>query len=53
MKPFRFQWQNVNYKYVGPGLASISPQRKSKFGRQRNKNIAIFAILISLVSNRR
>ena len=50
--PFKFWWQNVKDEYFGQGFASMLSQRKSKFGRQRNKNIAIFAILGSLVNNR-
>ena len=53
VRPFKFQWQNVKDEYLGPGFASVSPQQKSKFGRQGNKNIAIFVILGSLVNNRR
>ena len=48
MRLFKFQWQNVNDKYLGPGFASVSPQWKSKFGGQKNR--VIFAILRSLVS---
>ena len=43
---------NVKDEYLGPGFASRSPQQKIKFRRQNNKNIAIFAILGSLVNNR-
>ena len=53
VRPFKSQWQNVEEEYLGPGFASRSPQQKSKFGRQRNENIAIFVILGSLVNNRR
>ena len=53
VKPLKFQWQNVNDEYLGPAFVSMSQQQKSKFGRQRNKNIAIFAILSSVVNNRR
>ena len=53
MRPFKFQLQNVKDEYLGPGFASISLQRKSKFQRQNNRNIAIFVILGSLVNNRR
>ena len=49
---FRFQWQNVNDEYLRPGFALISPQRKSKFRRQRNKSIVIFGTVHSLVNNR-
>ena len=52
-RPFEFQWQDVNYKYLEPEFASISPQQTSKFRRQRNKNMVIFVISGSLVSNRR
>ena len=53
VKPFKFQWQNVKDEFLGPGFAFVSLQRKSEFERQRNKDITIFAILGSLVSNRR
>ena len=53
MKLFKFQWQNVKEDYLGPGFAATSPQWKSKFGMQRNKNVAIFVVLGSLVNNRR
>ena len=53
VRPFKFQWQNPEDEYLGPGLASISPQRKSKFRRKNNQNIAIFVILGSLTNNRR
>ena len=43
----------VKDEYLGPGFISISPQRKSRLGMQRTKNIAIFAILGSLVNIRR
>ena len=53
MKLFKFQWQNVKEDYLGPGFAATSPQWKSKFGMQRNKNVAIFVVLGSLGNNRR
>ena len=53
VRPFKFQWQKVKDKYLEPGFFSISPQRKSRLGMQRTKNIAIFAILGSLVNIRR
>ena len=50
---FKFHLQIVKDGYLGPGFALISMKRKRKFERQRNKNIAIFVILGSLVNNRR
>ena len=53
VRPFKFHWQNFTDECLRVGFASISHQRESKFPRQRNKNIAIFAILGSLVNNHR
>ena len=53
VRPFKFQWKNVIDEKLGPVFASLSAQRKSKFGKQRNKNIVIFAILGSLFNNSR
>ena len=53
MKPFKLHWQSVKDEYLRPGLASISRQPKSKFGKQRNKNVTIFVILVNFVNNSR
>ena len=53
VRPFKFQWQDVKDEYLRPGFALILPQRKSNFGKQKNKNIAIFVILGSSVNSRR
>ena len=45
--------KKVKDEYLGPRFFSISPQRKSRLGMQRTKNIEIFAILGSLVNIRR
>ena len=42
---FKFQWQKVRGKYLGPGFSLMSPQEDSKFWMKNNKNTAIFAIL--------
>ena len=42
---FKFQWQKVRDKYLGPGFSSMSPQEDSKFWMKNKKNTAIFANL--------
>ena len=53
MRSFSFYWQNVEDQYLGPGFVLLSQQQRSKFDKQKNRNIAIFATLKSLIINRR
>ena len=45
VSPYKFQWQKVRDKYLGPGFCSMSPQQDSKFWMESNKNTVISAIL--------
>ena len=49
--PFKFQWQNFNNEYLGPGFVSISPHGMSIFKVQRNKKVVVFIFFEILAMN--